>query len=401
MQGPYLLDLKGKEDAERIFGGIGCDPVGVQFMLNKTRIYPLLVKDVKSPGANALKQHMLSLGGEAVVGRGVINNSQPTSDVLLLGTLKQYKGLTEKLAYQPWGLKVLGEKIKALVEHLGHKNRIEWKWTDRSLTLGERTLVMGILNVTPDSFSDGGKYNTLDAALKQALKMVEEGVDVIDVGGESTRPGSRPVSLEEELDRVLPVLEVLLKEVPVPISLDTYKSETARQALSLGVHIINDVGGGKKDPRIVQIVAENRAPVIVMHNPAEPVYRSLVPDIIEDLQESIQLYERAGLLPEKVMVDPGIGFGKNPRQNLAVMRHWESFQVMGKPLLLGASRKSFIGAVLDTPVHERLEGSLAAVAWAFMKGVQMVRVHDVRETVRLLRMLEAMSGAGENDGFLG
>ncbi|MFZ5752795.1 MAG: dihydropteroate synthase [Bacillota bacterium] len=400
MQGPYLLDLQGKEDAEKVFYEIGCDPVGVQLMLNKAQIYPLIVKDVKSPGANALKQHMLSLGGDAVVGRGVINNSQPTSDVLLLGTLKQYKGLTEKLVYQPWGLKELGKKIKALTAQLGKKTRVEWNWADRSLTLGERTLVMGILNVTPDSFSDGAKYNTLDLARKQAIKMVEEGADIIDVGGESTRPGSRPVSLEEELNRVLPVLEVLLKELPVPISLDTYKSEVARHALFLGVHIINDVGGGKKDPHMAQVVAEKNAPVIVMHNPAEPNYRSLVPDIIEDLKESIQLYEQAGLPPEKIMVDPGIGFGKNAQQSLVVMRHLLSFQSLGKPLLLGASRKSFIGAVLDTPVNDRLEGSLAAVAWGVMKGVQAVRVHDVKETVRLVRMLEAMSSAGESDGTI-
>jgi len=397
LRGPYCLKLKDQEQVRSVMRSIGPDPFGLEWMLDKAGIQPLYVRDVKSQAANILKQQMLSLGGEAVVGKWVINLAKDESDVLLLGTVKHYKALIGKLAYQPWGLKELGARIKAYLEGLDKNRTLQWKWRHMELTVGERVLVMGILNVTPDSFSDGGRFMEPQKALDQARKMAADGADIIDVGGESTRPGSQPVSPEEELDRVMPVLELLLKEMPIPISLDTYKANTAREALALGVHIINDVGGGKKDAQIAEVVAAHGAPVILMHNQKRDcrIPHELAADVIDDLAESIKIYEDAGLEREKIMIDPGIGFGKDAQGNLVLLNQLGALKTLRLPILLGVSRKSFIGAVLDTPVDERLEGSLAAAAWGVINGASVLRVHDVRETVRLVRMLEAVAKAGE------
>jgi dihydropteroate synthase len=399
LRGPYFLELDSEWDVERLFAEIGCDQQGRKIMSRKSKIIPLFLKEVKSPAANILKQQMLSLGGEAVVGRGVVNCSQEYSDVLLLGTRKEYEMLVEKVLLQPWNLKILGERIKTLLVNLEKKKSVTWEWPEQKLTLGNKTLIMGILNVTPDSFSDGGKFVELSQAVEHAWEMVEAGADIIDVGGESTRPGCLPVSAEDELKRVLPVLEKLLAEIPVPISVDTYKAMVAEEALALGVQIINDVGGGLKDPRMAEVVARFQAPVIVMHNPEIGKYQNLIPDLVDSLAEQVKIFEDAGLPGEKIVIDPGVGFAKNYQENLVVMKNLESFCALGKPVLLGVSRKSFIGKTLDLPVTDRLEGSLAAAAWGVMKGMDILRVHDVRETVRLVKVLEAIktegvSGAG-------
>ncbi|MCR4440693.1 MAG: dihydropteroate synthase [Peptococcaceae bacterium] len=398
MRGPYLLELEDREKTKRVFESVGPDRFGLEWMLDKAHIHPLYLKEVKSPAANVLKQQMLSLGGDAVVGKWVIDMSRDESDVLLLGTVKQYKALSGKLSGQPWGLKALGERIENLLNAITAEKKICWEWPRHRLEIGKKTLIMGILNVTPDSFSDGGRFIEPGKACERARKMVEEGADIIDVGGESTRPGSQPVSVEEELNRVMPVLETLVRELPVPISIDTYKAQTAREALRIGVHIINDVGGGKKDEGIAAVAAEYGAPVIIMHNESKPteIPQELVAGVIDDLAASLEIYKRAGLAADKMMVDPGIGFGKGPVGNLILLRNLQSFRTLDRPVLLGASRKSFIGAVLGTPVSERLEGSLAAAAWGVFKGAAVLRVHDVQETCRLVRMLEGIKHAGES-----
>ncbi|MDD4146306.1 MAG: dihydropteroate synthase [Clostridia bacterium] len=394
MRGPYFLELANEQEAERLFQKIGCDWRGSQIMLAKSRIIPLFLKEVKSPGANILKQQMLSLGGEAVVGRGVVNCSQEYSDVLLLGTVKEYELLVEKIIRQPWGLNDLGERIKTLLGNLERKKSVTWEWPGRKLVLGEKVLVMGILNVTPDSFSDGGKFVETSQALEHAWEMVEAGADIIDLGGESTRPGGLPVSATEELKRVLPVLEKLLQEIPVPLSLDTYKAAVAEEALAVGVQIINDVGGGLKDPRMAEVAARFQAPVIIMHNPGKVTYQDLIPDLVDSLSEQVRIFEEAGLPAEKIVIDPGVGFGKDYQENLVVMKNLQSLCTLGKPVLLGVSRKSFIGKTLDLPVTDRLEGSLAAAAWGVLNGADILRVHDVRETVRLVKVLEAIKTEG-------
>jgi dihydropteroate synthase len=354
----------------------------------------LYLRDVKTPAANILKQHMLSLGGDAAVARHVVNHGAAFSDVILLGTLRQYGGLPERLSRQPWELKALGQTLETLLARVKAPRSVCWSWKDRKLALGDGHMkILGILNVTPDSFSDGGKYNRLDGAVARALEMVREGADAVDLGGVSTRPGYTEITVDEELERVMPVLERLLREVPAPVSIDTWRAPVAEAALRAGAHILNDEGGGLKDPAMPGTAARYQAPVVAMHwPPAGTVYSQPAMDVTDALRESVEVYESAGLDPEKLMLDPGVGFEKNAEESLALMRDIEALKTLGKPVLIGASRKRLIGAVLETPVDQRLEGSLAVAAWSFMKGMDMIRVHDVRQTKALTRMLEALAG---------
>ncbi len=264
-----------------------------------------------------------------------------------------------------------------------------------NLDYGNKTLIMGILNVTPDSFSDGGRYNALDAAISQAKKLVEDGADIIDVGGESTRPGSKYVSVDEELSRVLPIIEALVLEIDVPISIDTYKAEVAEKAILAGAHIINDVWGGKADERMATVAAKYDVPYIIMHNRDNMDYSSFMRDALSDLYESIQMAKRAGVRDEKIIIDPGIGFAKDLQLNLEMMRNLDTLVALGYPVLLATSRKSMIGAVLDLPANERLEGTGATVCYGIQKGCQIVRVHDVKEMARMAKMMDALVGKGD------
>lgn len=259
-----------------------------------------------------------------------------------------------------------------------------------SLPIGQKTYVMGILNVTPDSFSDGGSYDTPEAAVKWAKEMVEHGADIIDVGGESTRPGHTPVSADEEIERVVPVISLLSKELNVPISIDTSKAVVAQKALEAGASIVNDVWGFQQDENIAKVVADFSAGAVLMHNSENTNYSDLIADIIKFLKTSINIALDAGVHRESIMIDPGIGFGKTTEQNLETMRRLEDISMMGWPVLLGTSRKSMIGNVLNLPAKERLEGTAATVTLGISKGVDVVRVHDVREMVRVARMTDAM-----------
>ena len=255
---------------------------------------------------------------------------------------------------------------------------------------GERTYVMGILNVTPDSFSDGGKYNNLDSALRQAEKMVAEGADILDVGGESTRPGHVQIGDEQEICRVVPVIEALKKRFDVPVSIDTYKSDVAEAALMAGADLLNDIWGFRYDERCAQLAARYDVAVCLMHNRDNTEYADFMPEVIADLQISLAIAEKYGVKKEKIMLDPGVGFGKTLEQNLVVMNHLQDIVAMGYPVLLGTSRKSMIGLTLDLPVDEREEGTMATSVIGAMKGCQYVRVHDVEKNVRALKMTDAI-----------
>ncbi|WP_019639995.1 dihydropteroate synthase [Paenibacillus fonticola] len=266
-----------------------------------------------------------------------------------------------------------------------------YTWGDVELRLGERTLIMGILNVTPDSFSDGGRYNRTDRAIAHALEMVQNGADIIDIGGESTRPGHEPVSLEDELERVIPIVEAIHREAPyIPISVDTYKSEVARQSLAAGAHIINDIWGCQADPLMAGVAAEYGCPVILMHNRRDPNYVDLMQDVVSDLLNSVEIARRAGVKDEQIILDPGIGFAKDYNENLRVMKSLDQLAELGFPLLLGTSRKRFIRSTLDLPVDELVMGTAATVALGIAQGCQIVRVHDVKEMKRLAKMCDAI-----------
>lgn len=268
------------------------------------------------------------------------------------------------------------------------------------LELGRRTSIMGVLNVTPDSFSDGGLFLDPGRALEHAHRMVEEGADLIDIGGESTRPGSLPVPVGEELRRVLPVIRTLAKELSVPISVDTYKAEVAEAVLAEGADLINDIGGLELDPRMASVVARARAGLVVMHMKGtprtmqqNPTYEDLMGEILAFLGRQVKLAEEAGIDPSAILVDPGLGFGKRPEHNLIILKRLNELRILGKPILIGPSRKAFIGHVLGLPIGERLEGTLACGAVAVWNGAHVVRVHDVKPMARLVRMLDAIKGA--------
>lgn len=259
------------------------------------------------------------------------------------------------------------------------------------LELGGRTLIMGILNATPDSFSDGGSYTSVDAAVARAKAMVEEGADIIDIGGESTRPGFEPVGVEEELRRILPVIQALRKALPhIPLSIDTYKAETARHALEAGAHIINDIWGLKGDPNMAAVAAEYACPVIINHNRHARDYNDFVPDVLADLQGSVSIARTAGIAEDQIWLDPGIGFAKTYEDNLELLGRLSELHALGYPVLLGTSRKRFIKQTLNLPVDELVEGTAATVALGIAHGCQIVRVHDVRAIKRTALMTDAI-----------
>jgi len=249
---------------------------------------------------------------------------------------------------------------------------------------------MGILNVTPDSFSDGGKWNDEDRALRHVEEMLEEGADIIDVGGESTRPGYTFVPEEEEIARVVPVIKAVKAAFDVPVSLDTYKSRVAHEGILAGADLINDIWGLKYDGRMAEVIAESGLPCCLMHNRQKAEYTSFLPEVQKDLEESVRLAKGAGIAEEKLILDPGVGFAKSYEQNLEVINRLEELKTLGYPLLLGCSRKSVIGLALDLPADERVEGTLVTTVMAVMKGCMFVRVHDVRENVRAVKMTEAI-----------
>ncbi|MCP1143271.1 dihydropteroate synthase [Lysinibacillus endophyticus] len=256
----------------------------------------------------------------------------------------------------------------------------------------KETIVMGILNVTPDSFSDGGKFNSVNAAVAHAKEMVANGAKIIDIGGESTRPGYTRISDEEEIDRVVPVIKAILNEVPVIISIDTYKSAVARAAIEAGAHMINDIWGAKADPEIAKVAADYNVPIILMHNRNDEDYTNYFENYMQDLQESIQIVKNAGVPDQHIILDPGIGFVKNLKQSIETMQRLDELVDIGYPVLLATSRKRMIGTILNLPLDERVEGTAATCAYGVMKGCHIVRVHDVKEVARTVRMIDALMG---------
>ncbi|HZW68848.1 MAG TPA: dihydropteroate synthase [Pseudogracilibacillus sp.] len=268
----------------------------------------------------------------------------------------------------------------------------------KTLPLSDYTHVMGILNITPDSFSDGGRYTTIDLAVERALKMEAEGADIIDVGGESTRPNHEPVTVEEEIARVIPVIEALEKRLSIPISIDSYKAETAEAAIKAGASIINDIWGAKHDPNIAHVAAKYDVPIILMHNRMNKQYDSLIDDMIVDLEASIKIAKDAGVPDGNIILDPGIGFALELEDNYLVMQELERFtKHFPYPFLLATSRKSFISKVLPNEAEERDNATGATTCFGITKGVHIVRVHDVKRTVELTKMMDAMvKGLGDN-----
>jgi len=268
---------------------------------------------------------------------------------------------------------------------------------NRELDTANKCHIMGILNITPDSFSDGGKWDTLDSALRHAQDMVNDGADLIDVGGESTRPGYSGISEQEEIDRTIPVIEALHRRIDVPISIDTCKSSVAKAGLDAGAVLVNDIWGLKYDPAMAGVIAGRGAACCLMHNRHSASYSDFLPDMLADLGESLAFAHRAGITADRIILDPGIGFGKTYGMNLEAINNLDKLAALGYPVLLGVSRKSVVGKTLDLPVTERLEGSLAAAVIGLVRGCSFLRVHDVKQTRRAVKMAEAILGSNTNN----
>ena len=383
---------------------IGVDPGGIARMLPKLRLTPVLLPGLRAPAANIVKQEMLSLGGDAAVARGTVACSIAHSDVLLIGTRRQLTDLCRKLQSQPFGLAKVAAELSALLERLDNPPRI-WRLARRSLPLA-RPLVMGILNITPDSFSDGGQYLSPDEAVERALSLEAEGADLLDIGGESTRPGSPEVPAEEELRRVLPVIEALAGRLAIPISIDTWKAQVAQGALTAGAEIVNDISGLRFDPLLADVAAQHQAGLVLMHTRGRPqtmqqdtAYDDLLGEVSSGLLASAERACAAGVAAERIVLDPGIGFAKDLQGNLELLRRLEELTGLGFPLLVGASRKSFIGRTLgrDNP-QDRLFGTAATVALAVASGASVLRVHDVRAMREVIEMTCAILPRNVADG---
>ena len=361
----------------------------------------MLTRCIRLPGlqcrqANILKQEMLSLGGDAAVARGTVACSIKETDVILIGTDKQILQLCTKLKAQPFSLPSLASELDALLTNIKHPPT-RWVTSRREFSL-ERPLIMGILNLTPDSFSDGGRFIDPERAVEHALLMEADGADIIDVGGESTRPGAPQIQPEEESDRIIPIIERLSKVLRCAISVDTWKSVVADRALSAGAEIINDISGFNFDPRMATIAASSGAAAVLMHTRGKPDemqkdtgYSDLMFEVINGLQHSVSQALTAGIEPNRLAIDPGIGFGKDAAGNLMILRRLRELAGMGLPVLTGTSRKSFIGKVLGSEsASDRLFGTAATVAISVANGASIVRVHDVRAMRDVANMAHAV-----------
>jgi dihydropteroate synthase len=263
---------------------------------------------------------------------------------------------------------------------------------NRHFDLENHCYIMGILNVTPDSFSDGGQFNSVEKSLKQARKMIDDGADIIDVGGESSRPGHEKISVSEELDRIIPIIESLSDKFDIPISIDTCKSDVAVEAIKAGAHLVNDIWGFKSDPNLAKVTAQYGVPCCLMHNRHDMDYTDFISDMLHDLMGCVEIARLAGVAEDKIILDPGIGFAKTYESNLEAINKIDVIKSLGYPVLLGVSRKRVVGYALDLPVQERVEGSVAAAVVGLIRGACIVRVHDVKETYRAIKMTQAILG---------
>ncbi|MEI6509426.1 MAG: dihydropteroate synthase [bacterium] len=382
---PVCRVLRSRGELEDALREVQASPASWPIMAAKGRFLAIQICNLDPRAANILKQEMLARSGEAAISWEVLSlHNQPT-DTLLLGTIAQLAQLAEKLRQQPFGLAALAVRLDRL---LGSCESISpcISFRGRPFPWGERTFLVGILNLTPDSFSGDGISGHLDEALAKAEAMIKEGADILDVGGESSRPGHLPVDAEEEWGRVRDFLSEFLPQAAVPVSLDTCKEEVAQRGLELGVDLINDIWGLRRGRGIAKLVAAHGAGLILQHNRSKAEYRHFLPEVMADLEESLSWALENGVPREKLIVDPGFGFGKTSPQNYTLLRELRAFRGLGQPLLVGVSRKSFLESARKRPPAQRTFATAAAVALAVEGGADLVRVHDVqamREVVQV------------------
>lgn len=392
-----ILEITNIEESIRELSKIASNGRAVTKLGEEFVVRTLKLKGIDSREANIMKCEAYACGMSAYIPEDVMLFNSAKSDILISGTISQFTALCYRLKNQMLSLPEIAEKIKNTIVNYDIYGR-ECEIKGKKFQFSNKGYIMGILNITPDSFSDGGKYfGNIDDAVRRAVAMLEEGADIIDIGAESTRPGASYVSKEEEIDRIVPVIEKIVKETGAIISVDTYKSETAREALKAGAVIVNDISGLKSDVKMAEVVSDADAAVVIMHMQGvpqnmqdNPQYEDVVEDVISELKESISIAKIAGIQDNKIVVDPGLGFGKSLKDNLEIVNRLKEFKTLGYPILIGGSRKSMVGNVLNLPVEERVEGSLAVAAAAAMNGASVFRVHDVKETKRVIQMIDAI-----------
>jgi len=390
-----MLLKVNKEMLADAMESIGVHKASLPIFANKNQILPLKLLQVRTPAANIIKQEMLAAGGDAAVPTGCVLNKDKYSDVLLLGTRKHYNLLLKKLELMPYfGM----DEVKSELEAVLNEEKLQTVLANGRVLNYDKVLIMGILNITPDSFYENSR-TAIEEVVAKAGQMLAEGADILDIGGESTRPGSEAVEAEEEQARVVPVIEALRKAYPEAVlSIDTYRASTARAAIKAGADIINDISAMEADEEMIDVVCETNVPIVLMHMRGTPKnmqtqceYKNVVEEVAVYLAERANLLRERGVGEDKIILDPGICFAKTVEQNLKLMRDLNALTSFGYPVLLAASRKSTIGKVLgELPAEERLEGTIATSCQAVYAGANMVRVHDVKENLRAVRMLEAI-----------
>lgn len=407
-----ILNPLNHKELKKLMQDIKVDPYGIKIMLPKAINHLVRINSLSCIAANILKQEMLSLGGDVAVARDALTGKARKTDCLLMATLSQFNLLTEKLNRQPLGLHRLAQDLSLAITNY-QKDEFNLELGRYKLALRQdRTYIMGIVNLTPDSFSGDGLYQGLspqianpketkgtvpesERVLDFVEKMVDDGADIIDIGAESTRPGAEPIPVKEELERAIPIIKKIAKKINVPISIDTYKPEVARQALDNGAVMVNAITG--LNHKMAKIVSKYKAGVLLMHmqgNPRtmqnNPVYKSLIDELTEYLDKAISEAVSWGIDREKLIVDPGIGFGKTLVHNLEILKRLREFKILGRPILVGPSRKSFLGKILNAGPGERIFGTVSACVLAVKNGTNIIRVHDVKAVKQALKVTEAI-----------
>jgi len=380
-----ILCINNIDDIKRELSRIGVSTQGIEAMSLKSTGIALKLKNIRIGAANIIKQNMLSIGGDAAVSKGVVNGKKEISDVIILGNISELQKLIDKLSYQDiFEIPEIRKNIKQLLNLYYYPKHNELNCRGYKFSL-DKPLLMGILNITPDSFYDGNKYLNKEEALTHCEDMIKQGVDIIDIGGESTRPGAESVSITQEIDRVMPILEQIVKNFNVPVSIDTYKSEVAKIALEIGANMVNDISALTFDENMGKILASYvDVPIVLMHIKGtpknmqiNPSYKDVIEEIMEFLDNAINRAKQFGIKDENIIIDPGIGFGKRLQDNITIIKKLAEFKPLDKPILVGTSRKSFIGHILNLELEERLTGTIAANLLCLINGANILRVHDI------------------------
>ncbi|NPV00582.1 MAG: dihydropteroate synthase [Brevinematales bacterium] len=385
-----------KTGLRNTIASVGCDPAALPVFGKKSEIIPVMARGIKQSVAVIIKQEMISSKGDAAIHREAITAAVEKTDMVLLGTVSVYEDFIRKARAQGYPtLDALADEVEMIIAR-GTKEIETMNFRGKTLAM-DRPRIMGIVNITPDSFYDGGRYKGTEEAMTRCREIIEQGADIVDIGGESTRPGSEPVSLERELERVVPVIEKAAQDFDAIISVDTYKAAVAEEALRAGAHIVNDISGLGYDPEMPKTIARYQAGAVIMHIKGtpkdmqkDPVYEDIIAEMNEYFAERVALAKKHGIPESGLMIDPGIGFGKRLEHNIAILANLEAFKIHGLPIAVGASRKSMIGMLVNREPEQRLWGTMGAHVFAYINGANIIRAHDVKEHYDMLGIIDKM-----------